>query len=154
ITRAMPASRSAARVVIGVEFTMDSRLLRGSSECKPRRRDPARAPGFGVCSSRSPHLEAVMKRFVIFAIACGALACSTVPRPVPVAGTPAGLSALAGQWNGEYHANGGGRQGTVVFKLAAGADTASGEVLMFPRELATDSPNGGPNRRPLPQSLA
>ncbi len=95
-----------------------------------------------------------MKRFVMVAVACGALACSTVPRPVPVVGTPSGLSALAGEWNGEYHANGGGRQGTVIFKLAAGADTASGEVLMFPRELPTDAQNGGPNRRPLPQSLA
>ena len=42
-----------------------------------------------------------------------------------------------------------------MFQLAAGADTASGEVLMFPRETATPRPGErDSNRRPLPQSLA
>ncbi|TMQ71121.1 MAG: hypothetical protein E6K80_06505, partial [Candidatus Eisenbacteria bacterium] len=78
--------------------------------------------------------------WILIGLACGALSCSTVPRPVPVAGTPLALRELAGQWSGDYHANGGGRQGTVMFQLAAGADTASGEVLMFPRETATPRP--------------
>src|SRR5262249_48103333 len=43
-------------------------------------------------------------------------ACSSAPRPVPVTGEGAALSELAGQWSGEYHATGGGRQGTIMFK--------------------------------------
>ena len=95
--------------------------------------------------------------WVVVLIACGALSCSTVPRPVPVSGSPADLNVLAGEWSGEYHANTGGRQGTVVFKLAAGADSATGEVLMFPRQPVA-APGGetgsGAIRQPMPQSLA
>jgi hypothetical protein len=70
-----------------------------------------------------------------------------------VTGTPTGLQALTGEWSGDYHAHEAGRQGTVVFKLAAGADTARGEVLMFPREESARGENGPP-RQPLPQSLS
>jgi len=84
--------------------------------------------------------------------ALGALSCSSAPRPITVSGTPMDLQSLAGEWSGEYHADGGGRQGTVVFKLAAGADSAHGDVLMFPRALATTEEAAV--RQPLPQSLA
>ena len=84
--------------------------------------------------------------------ALGALSCSSAPRPVSVSGTPVDIQSLAGEWSGEYHADGGGRQGTVVFKLAAGADSATGDVLMFPRALP--SAEETTVRQPLPQSLA
>lgn len=94
--------------------------------------------------------------WMVALVACGALSCSTVPRPVPVTGNPSDLNELAGEWSGDYHANTGGRQGTVIFKLAAGADSASGEVLMFPRQAPpTRGETGtGALRQPLPQSLA
>jgi hypothetical protein len=60
--------------------------------------------------------------------------CSTAPAPVPVVGAPADLSRLAGEWGGEYQGQTSGRSGSIVFKLAAGADTAFGDVVMIPRE--------------------
>ena len=74
-----------------------------------------------------------MKSWWVVPLVLGALSCSSTPRPVAVTGTPVELQSLTGEWSGEYHADGGGRQGTVVFKLAAGADSATGDVLMFPR---------------------
>ena len=57
--------------------------------------------------------------------------CSTAPAPVPVVGTPADLGALAGEWGGAYQGQTSGRSGSIVFKLAAGADTAYGDVVMI-----------------------
>ncbi len=67
-------------------------------------------------------------------LALGLGACATVPAPVPVAGDPAGLSQLAGEWGGQYQGTTSGRSGSIVFKLAAGADTAFGDVVMIPKE--------------------
>jgi hypothetical protein len=61
-------------------------------------------------------------------------ACATVPTPVPVAGDAANLGQLAGEWGGEYQGETSGRSGSIVFKLAAGADTAFGDVVMIPRQ--------------------
>ena len=63
-----------------------------------------------------------------------AIGCATTPARVPVSGSAADISQLAGEWSGEYHADGGGRTGVISFQLAAGRDTASGDVLMFPRQ--------------------
>lgn len=59
-------------------------------------------------------------------------ACATTQSPVPVAGDATNLGRLAGEWGGEYQ--GPSRSGSIVFKLAAGADTAFGDVVMIPRE--------------------
>jgi hypothetical protein len=44
------------------------------------------------------------------------------------------VSALAGEWSGEYQSSETQRSGTLWFKLEAGRDTAFGDVLMIPRE--------------------
>ena len=62
-----------------------------------------------------------------------AAACSATPAPVPVVAEPVDISALAGEWNGEYESPELGRRGSIVFTLRAGADTAHGDVLMIPR---------------------
>lgn len=59
--------------------------------------------------------------------------CASTPAPVPVEGTPADLSVLAGDWEGEYASQATGRLGSIVFKLVAGEDHAHGDVLMIPR---------------------
>jgi hypothetical protein len=61
-------------------------------------------------------------------------ACATVPSPVPVVGAGADLDRLTGEWGGENQGQSSGRSGSIVFKLAAGADTAYGDVVMIPRE--------------------
>jgi hypothetical protein len=69
-------------------------------------------------------------------------ACATAPvTPVPVAGPEAQLGALAGHWIGEYSSTMTGRAGSIVFDLAATADTARGEVWMMGRDRTV--PGGG-----------
>lgn len=96
---------------------------------------------------------------MVRAIAAAALAavtasgCSQTPGPVPISGSPADLSALEGEWVGEYHALGeSGRSGTILFRLEAGADTARGDVLMHiaGRETAEILPFTGDPWRNVP----
>ena len=84
----------------------------------------------------------------VVAVALVMAGCSTAPAPVPVVGSPADLGALAGEWGGEYHGETTGRSGSIVFKLAAGADTAYGDVVMISHErrdsrLPTQDPSAG-----------
>jgi hypothetical protein len=83
-------------------------------------------------------------------------ACSYSPKPIPVAGGADDLSLLAGRWSGEYHSTVGGRRGTIHFNLSAGADSATGEVLMLPSQ-NTPGPDpqsrGEAAARHMPQSL-
>ena len=60
--------------------------------------------------------------------------CATAPAPVPVVGERLELRRLTGEWGGEYQGVSSGRSGSIIFKLAAGADTAYGDVVMIPRE--------------------
>lgn len=64
-----------------------------------------------------------------------AAACAYQPRAVPVAGAPASVAALEGEWVGEYWSLDTGRSGSILFRLEAGRDTAMGDVLMLPSEL-------------------
>ncbi len=59
--------------------------------------------------------------------------CATTLPPVPIAGDPGGLEALAGKWEGEYSSAETGRSGSIVFELTTALDTARGEVVMIPR---------------------
>jgi hypothetical protein len=70
---------------------------------------------------------------VLFVICVLASGCASTPAAVPVAGAPADLSALAGDWEGEYASQATGRLGSIVFKLVTGEDHAHGDVLMIPR---------------------
>ena len=95
---------------------------------------------------------ATLGSLVVLALVVGG--CSTAPAPVPVVGTPADLGQLAGEWGGDYHGETSGRSGSIVFKLAAGADSAVGDVVMIPRErreqrLPVQDPSAG-----LPTSRA
>jgi hypothetical protein len=59
-------------------------------------------------------------------------ACAANPAPVPLAGSPGDLAALAGEWRGEYETTAGPRRsGSILFRLSAGGDSASGDVLMM-----------------------
>src|SRR5207253_8390670 len=83
------------------------RLPRALRDCKPPTlvRPPA---VFFFAAGVHDRRIAMTRWWILIGLACGALSCSTVPRPVPVAGTPLALRELAGQWSGDYHANGGG----------------------------------------------
>lgn len=53
--------------------------------------------------------------------------------PAPIEGERADVDRLAGDWVGGYDCDATGRHGTVVVRLAAGADSVEAVVLMVPR---------------------
>jgi len=59
-------------------------------------------------------------------------ACGGPSTPVPVAGSDADLAQLAGEWSGQYSSEESGRSGSIVFRLIAGTDSATGDVMMSP----------------------
>jgi hypothetical protein len=61
------------------------------------------------------------------------LGCGGAQTPVPVVGRQADISQLAGEWYGEYSSVESGRSGSIVFKLVAGSDSATGDVVMTPQ---------------------
>ena len=71
---------------------------------------------------------------------------------IPMTGTVADLSALAGEWNGTYEARESARRGTMWLKLAGGANQANGEARMIPRgqsdSYGPDNPAKSPPRQP------
>lgn len=92
---------------------------------------------------------------VVFAAAL--LGCSGAQTPVPVVGREADISQLAGEWLGEYSSVESGRNGTISFKLVAGADSAVGDVVMTPQWLMRqgNAPTGpSPTAQPTSQPLS
>jgi hypothetical protein len=59
--------------------------------------------------------------------------CAPRPTPVPVISPRSDLSALVGDWSGEYSSPETGRSGSIAFSLKAGKDTAVGSVVMVPK---------------------
>lgn len=57
------------------------------------------------------------------------VACAAPGSPIPVRGD---AEVLAGRWAGLYSSLETGRSGSILFTLEAGADSATGDVLMIP----------------------
>jgi hypothetical protein len=81
-----------------------------------------------------------MKRLAHLTLALVAAACTWKSTPVLMLGPADDISALAGEWTGEYRSDVAQRSGTIWFKLDAARDTAFGDVLMIARERAMMSP--------------
>ena len=78
----------------------------------------------------------VSKRAKSFFIASAALllaGCKSLPTAVPVLAPQSDLTALVGEWSGEYTSPETGRSGSISFMLQAGKDTAIGNVVMVPK---------------------
>ena len=71
---------------------------------------------------------------------------------IPLRGSIADLSALAGQWNGTYTSPDLGRDGTIWFTLVPGEDHAHGDVRMTPGDSRIPygrvDPRGGQQSEP------
>jgi hypothetical protein len=76
------------------------------------------------------------------------IACASLPDPVPVFGDINDLSALVGEWSGEYDGGSNGRAGSIVFDLRSPTETAHGDVIMIPRTSGR-VPTGQGERGPL-----
>ncbi|HEY3219837.1 MAG TPA: hypothetical protein VGJ80_03825 [Gemmatimonadales bacterium] len=69
--------------------------------------------------------------FVLCALALSA--CGASRSPVPLVGAATDVSALTGEWAGDYSSAESGRSGSISFTLRAAGDTAFGDVVMIPR---------------------
>jgi hypothetical protein len=56
--------------------------------------------------------------------------CRYRPEPVPMAGNPAELAQMAGEWDGDYWSADSRRTGTIIFQISAKGDSAFGDVMM------------------------
>ena len=59
-------------------------------------------------------------------------ACGASRSPVPLVGPAADVSALTGEWSGDYSSAESGRSGSISFTLRAAGDSAFGDVVMVP----------------------
>jgi hypothetical protein len=67
-----------------------------------------------------------------WSLVLASMACALNPPPVPIVGSTKEVGTLVGEWVGEYQSVETGRSGSIWFKLEAGRDTASGDVVMVP----------------------
>jgi hypothetical protein len=68
---------------------------------------------------------------VVAALFVTVVGCHYRAWPVRLEGSPGDVASLAGEWVGEYSSAQSGRSGSIIFRLAAGRDTAFGDVLMI-----------------------
>jgi len=96
-----------------------------------------------------------MRAIFMLGIALGATACAMNGPPVLVEGAPEDLQQLTGEWDGEYKSVEAGRSGSIYFKLTGTRDTATGDVLMIPRDQSgnRDYLNPGTSMRLVPRVL-
>jgi hypothetical protein len=100
-----------------------------------------------------------MKGLGIVVVTLALAGCSSAPTPVPLAGSAADLRGMAGEWGGEYQGETSGRSGSIIFQLAAGADTALGDVVMIshqrrPARLPEQDPSAGLPMARTPEVLS
>lgn len=58
--------------------------------------------------------------------------CGASRSPVPLVGASRDVSALTGDWAGDYSSAESGRSGSISFTLRAAGDSAFGDVVMIP----------------------
>lgn len=69
-------------------------------------------------------------RNLVIALLSQMTACVYQPPSVRLQGSPVTIATLAGQWVGDYGSERTGRNGSILFRLTAGGDSAYGDVLM------------------------
>jgi hypothetical protein len=72
-------------------------------------------------------------RVFAVALSLALAACASSRSPVPVVGTASDVSALTGDWAGDYSSAQSGRSGSISFTLRASGDSAFGDVVMVPK---------------------
>ena len=75
-----------------------------------------------------PRSKTVLTVLLTFSLA----ACAGHKAPVQMVGAATDVSALAGEWSGDYSSAETGRAGSISFKLRAADDSAFGDVVMVP----------------------
>lgn len=82
-------------------------------------------------------------------------ACGASRSPVPLVGASTDVTALTGEWAGDYSSAESGRSGSISFTLRAAGDSAFGDVVMIPsawgrplRPYQENTAGGGVNQQP------
>jgi hypothetical protein len=68
-------------------------------------------------------------------LALALAACGASRSPVPLVGASTDVTALTGEWAGDYSSAESGRSGSISFTLRAAGDSAFGDVIMIPSAL-------------------
>ena len=95
---------------------------------------------------------------LLLLVAFALSACGTSHTPVPLVGPSSDVSALTGEWGGEYSSGESGRSGSISFTLRSAGDSAFGDVIMIPTGLGrpvkpySEEPVAGSNS-PSPTTL-
>jgi len=84
--------------------------------------------------SHTRYREATMIRFPTLTtfLALALTACGASRSHVPLVGASTDVSALTGEWAGDYSSAESGRSGSITFTLRAAGDSAFGDVVMIP----------------------
>ena len=74
--------------------------------------------------------------------------CTYAGTPVPVRGRATDIAALTGRWDGEFWSDESRRNGSLLFTIRPGTDTAFGDVVLTPASfepvIAADARGGDP----------
>jgi len=73
-----------------------------------------------------------LRTFLLIPLAVLSGGCAASRSPVPLVGASADVSALTGEWAGDYSSAESGRSGSITFTLRAAGDSAFGDVIMIP----------------------
>lgn len=92
--------------------------------------------------------------FVAISTAALLAGCASRPTPVAVIGASSDLSALVGDWSGEYSSPETGRSGSIAFTLKSGKDTAFGSVVMVPKVQSEPVTPSATAERPIVRNIA
>jgi hypothetical protein len=76
-----------------------------------------------------------IKTLSLSLLAVALCACGASRSPVPVVGPSTDISAMVGEWVGDYSSTQTGRSGSISFSLRSAEDTAFGDVIMIPTGL-------------------
>lgn len=80
-------------------------------------------------------MRLLRRSFPIVLCALALDACGASRTPVPLVGASGDVSALSGEWAGDYSSAESGRSGSISFTLRAATDSAFGDVVMIPAGL-------------------
>ena len=78
-----------------------------------------------------------LQMLTILPLAALLTACGSSRAHVPMVGASGDVSALSGDWVGEYSSPESGRSGSISFSLKAQSDSAVGDVVMIPTGLGS-----------------
>ena len=89
----------------------------------------------------------LVRGLLLVSLTVAGAGCSWRQTPVPIIAKGDAVTALVGEWLGEYESRDTGRSGTIVFRLRSASDSAYGDVSMTPKIHVVHLPQQNPTDR-------